>query len=464
MYKGEIMLKLSLDEIVKATKGKLLLNNNKEVEYISTSSKDIKENTLFIPIKGEKYDGHAFLEDAYNNGCRIFLIDKNHEFYKKDISLIEVNDTLLALGSLARFYLDKFNVDLIGVTGSVGKTSTRDIIYSVLNEKYKTLKNELNYNNEIGIPKTLFNLDYSYEKAVIEMGIDKKGDISYFKTIAPLKHAVISNIGLSHIVNFKNQEGIFHAKMEIAKDFNKENTLIVNGDDNFLKTLKYKKLPYNLLTYGFDKDNTIYCVSYEIVNGKINFKVNFKNKVYDYTIPSIAKHNIYNAMSAILIGNLYNLTYEEIKKGLESVSFTEGRLTIINKKDITIINDCYNASLDSIKSALNVLSTFKTRKVAILGDVLETGSYEEEIHKNIGKSIIGNTDILILVGDSIKYTYDEVIKNNFNKDNIYVFNTYEDVIKNIDNIIKKGDTILLKASHGIKLSNVVEYLDKTYEN
>ena len=458
------MLKLSLDEIVKATKGKLLLNNNKEVEYISTSSKDIKENTLFIPIKGEKYDGHAFLEDAYNNGCRIFLIDKNHEFYKKDISLIEVNDTLLALGSLARFYLDKFNVDLIGVTGSVGKTSTRDIIYSVLNEKYKTLKNELNYNNEIGIPKTLFNLDYSYEKAVIEMGIDKKGDISYFKTIAPLKHAVISNIGLSHIANFKNQEGIFHAKMEIAKDFNKENTLIVNGDDNFLKTLKDKKLPYNLLTYGFDKDNTIYCVSYEIVNGKINFKVNFKNKVYDYTIPSIAKHNIYNAMSAILIGNLYNLTYEEIKKGLESVSFTEGRLTIINKKDITIINDCYNAILDSIKSALNVLITFKTRKVAILGDVLETGSYEEEIHKNIGKSIIGNTNILILVGDSIKYTYDEVIKNNFNKDNIYVFNTYEDVIKNIDNIIKKGDTILLKASHGIKLSNVVEYLDKTYEN
>ena len=458
------MLKLSLDEIVKATKGKLLLNNNKEVEYISTSSKDIKENTLFIPIKGEKYDGHAFLEDAYNNGCRIFLIDKNHEFYKKDISLIEVNDTLLALGSLARFYLDKFNVDLIGVTGSVGKTSTRDIIYSVLNEKYKTLKNELNYNNEIGIPKTLFNLDYSYEKAVIEMGLDRKGDISYFKTIAPLKVAVISNIGLSHIANFENQEGIFHAKMEIAEHFNKENTLIVNGDDKFLKTLKDRKLPYNLLTYGFDEDNTIYCVSYEIVNGKINFKVNFKNKVYDYTIPSIAKHNIYNAMSAILIGNLYNLTYEEIKKGLENVSFTEGRLTIINKKDITIINDCYNASLDSIKSALNVLSTFKTRKVAILGDVLETGSYEEEIHKNIGKSIIGNTDILILVGNSIKYTYDEVIKNNFNKDNIYVFNTYEDVIKNIDNIIKKGDTILLKASHGIKLSNVVEYLDKTYEN
>lgn len=458
------MLKLSLDEIVKATKGKLLLNNNKDVKYISTSSKDIKENTLFVPIKGEKYDGHDFLEDAYNNGCRIFLIDKSHKFNKDYISLIEVDDTLLSLGSIGRFYLDKFDIDVIGVTGSVGKTSTRDIIYSVLNEKYKTLKNELNYNNEIGIPKTLFNLDYSYEKAVIEMGIDKKGDISYFKTIAPLKHAVISNIGLSHIGNFKNQEGIFHAKMEIAKDFNKENTLIVNGDDKFLKTLKDKELSYNLLTYGFDEDNTIYCVSYEIVNGKINFKVNFKNKVYDYTIPSIAKHNIYNAMAAILIGNLYNLTYEEIKKGLENVSFTEGRLTIINKKDITIINDCYNASLDSIISALNVLSTFKTRKVAILGDVLETGSYEEEIHKNIGKSIIGNTDILILVGNSIKYTYDEVIKNNFNKDNIYVFNTYEDVIKNIDNIIKKGDTILLKASHGIKLSNVVEYLDKTYEN
>ena len=459
------MLKLSLDEIVKGSRGRLLLNNNlNDIYYISTSSKDIKENTLFIPIKGEKYDGHDFLNDAYNNGCRMFLIDKNHDFYKKDISLIQVDNTLLSLGSIGRFYLDKFDIDVIGVTGSVGKTSTRDIIYSVLNVKYKTLKNELNYNNEIGIPKTLFNLDYSYEKAVIEMGLDRKGDISYFKTITPLKVAVISNIGLSHIANFENQEGIFHAKMEIAEHFNKENTLIVNGDDKFLKTLKDKELPYNLLTYGFDKDNTIYCVSYEIINGKINFKVNFKNKVYDYTIPSIAKHNIYNAMSAILVGDLYNLTYEEIKKGLESVSFTEGRLTIINKKDITIINDCYNASLDSTTSALNVLSTFKTRKVAILGDVLETGSYEEEIHKNIGKSIMGNTDILILVGNSIKYTYDEVIKNNFNKDNIYVFNSYEDVIKNIDNIIKKGDTILLKASHGIKLSNVVEYLDKTYEN
>lgn len=459
------MLKLSLDEIVKATKGRLLLNNNLNyIEYISTSSKDIKENTLFIPIKGEKYDGHDFLTDAYNNGCRIFLIDKNHDFYKEDISLIEVNDTLLSLGSIGRFYLDKFDIDVIGVTGSVGKTSTRDIIYSVLNEKYKTLKNELNYNNEIGIPKTLFNLDYSYEKAVIEMGLDRKGDISYFKTIAPLKVAVISNIGLSHIANFENQEGIFHAKMEIANDFNNENTLVVNGDDKFLKTLKNKKLSYNLLTYGFDNDNTIYCVDYEIINGKIKFTVNFNNKLYDYIIPSIAKHNIYNAMSAILIGNLYNLTYEEIKKGLENVLFTEGRLTIINKKDITIINDCYNASLDSTVSALNVLKTFKTRKVAVIGDVLETGSYEEEIHKNIGKNIINNTDILILVGNSIKYTYDEVIKNDFNKDNIYIFKTYEDVIKNIDNIIKKGDTILLKASHGIKLSNVVEYLDKTYEN
>lgn len=137
------MLKLSLDEIVKATKGKLLLNNNKEVEYISTSSKEIKENTLFIPIKGEKYDGHDFLEDAYNNGCRIFLTDKNHEFYKKDISLIEVNDTLLALGSLARFYLDKFNVDLIGVTGSVGKTSTRDIIIVFKLKNIKHLKMNL---------------------------------------------------------------------------------------------------------------------------------------------------------------------------------------------------------------------------------------------------------------------------------------------------------------------------------
>ena len=459
------MLKISIDDILKSTKGKSLLNYKEEdISYISTSSKDIKENTLFIPIIGEVYDGHKFMEDAYNNGCRNFLIDENHKFDKKDINLIQVKNTIVALGNIANFYLKKFNIDIIGVTGSVGKTSTRDIIYSVLNEKYKTLKNEGNFNNEIGIPKTLFNLDETYELAVIEMGIDKKGDINYFRTIADPKISVISNIGLSHIANFKNQEGIFNAKMEIADGFSKENTLIINGDDKFLKTLKTKNLSYNLLSYGFEKDNTIYCTSYEIQNGKINFTCKYNNKELNFSIPSIAKHNIYNSMSAILIGKLYNMTYEEIKKGLEEVKFTEGRLTIINKKNLTIINDCYNASLDSMISALNVLKTFKNRKIAVLGDILETGKYEEEIHKNIGKNIIGNTDILILVGNSIKYTYEEVIKEGFNKDNIYLFTTYEEVIKNIDKILKKDDVVLVKASHGIHLENVIDYLSKTYEN
>lgn len=453
------MYKFSINEIVLATKGKLLKkNSNQEITYISLNSNDIKENTLFIPIIGEVNDGHKFMESAYQNGCRTFLIDKNHKFNKEDINLIRVKDTTKSFGYISKYYKNKFNIQYIGVTGSVGKTSTKDMIYSVLNQKYKTLKNEGNFNNEIGVPKTLLNLDNTIEKAVIEMGMSYKGEIKHLANIVEPKIAIISNIGMSHIEHFKNQEGIFKTKMEITTNFTKDNILIVNGDDKFLKTLKTKKLKYKLLTYGFEKDNDIYCNNYKINEEKIDFSCIINNKEEKFTIPTPAKHNILNALAAILVGLENNIEIKDIKKGLKHFELTKMRLDIFKTDKYRIINDTYNASCDSMISALNVLKNYKDRRVAILGDIFETGVYEEKIHRTIGDNIKDNTDILITIGKSSEYIYDEAIRKGFNKNNAYHFDTKESFIKQKDKIIKEKDTILLKASRGMALETLIDQL------
>lgn len=459
------MLNLTINDIIVATDGRARkLVDNALINVVSTSSKEIDDNCLFIPIIGEIKDGHIYMEDAYQNGCRNFLIDKNHEFFKDDINLIEVSDTTKALGYIAKYYKKQFNIPYIGVTGSVGKTSTKDIIASVLKEQYNTLKNEGNFNNEIGLPKTLFKLNKDVEIAILEMGMSFKGEIKHLASLVCPDVAIISNIGMSHIENFDNQEGIFNAKMEITSFFNYDNTLIVNGDDENLKKLRNKKLNYKLLTYGFEDYNDIVCTNYEILDDKIKFSAKYNLEEFNCVIPSIAKHNIYNCLSAILVGKHFNLTNEQIIKGLENFTITKGRLTIINKKDITIIDDSYNASSDSMISALNVLKTYNKRRVAILGDILETGLYHEQIHRSVGKNILGNADFLVTVGCDCLYIKEEAINAGFLDSNIKSYNNYEELIKDIDNLIEKDDVILLKSSHGTHLDKVVEYLENNYED
>lgn len=459
------MEKLFIEELVSATNGKLeLSNNNSFISSISIDSREKLDNSLFIAIIGERLDGHCFLEDAYQNGYRTFIIDNDHTFFKDDINLIKVENTTKALGYISKYYKEKYNITSIGVTGSVGKTSTKDIIYSVLKEKYNTLKNEGNLNNEIGLPKTLFNLNDTYEVAVLEMGMSFKDEIKHLADITRPNIAVISNVGMSHIENFDNQDGIFNAKMEIASYFKEDNILIVNGDDSYLSKLKKENLSYKLITYGFDDDNDIVCTSYKIMNDKINFVAKYNGEEFNCLIPTVAKHNIYNSMAAIVIGKLLNIETSKIIEGLNNFQITKGRLTVINKKDITIIDDSYNASYDSMVSALNVLKLYNNRKIAILGDILETGDYEEEIHRNVGKHILNNCDILITVGKSSLYIKDEAIKQGFLEENIYSYDNSDLLINEIDNLIKQEDTILLKASHGINLNKVVTYLEENYEN
>ena len=457
------MNSLTISELVSATNGRLVFGNESDciIDVVIDSRKANKDN-VFVAVIGENLDGHKFMQSAYENGCKTFIKNASSsiKLNSSDINLIEVEDTQIAVGNIAKYYKEKFDIPYIGVTGSVGKTTTRDMIYATVSSRFNTLKNEGNLNNHFGVPLTLFNLDESYECAVIEMGMSNFKEIEYLANIVKPRIGVISNIGLSHIENLGSQEGILEAKMEIATNFNESNTLVVNGDDKFLATLKEKNLNYSLKTFGFNKNNDIYCESYEMNEEDLTFTCYIDGKKEEIFIPTVGEHNIYNAMAAILVGKELNISLDDIKKGLKNFKATKMRLDIIKNNKMTIINDAYNASPDSMEAALKILGRYKNRKVAILGDMFEMGEHSEYGHRLVGRYAIDNTDLLVAIGKDAIFMCDEAKSLGFDESNIYYFNTKEEAIENIDRLIKEDDVVLVKASRGMQLEKIVEYLNK----
>ncbi len=454
---------MTIKEIIDATKGKFIQGNIKDIiGSISTDTRRIKDGDLFIPLIGESFDGHDFIEKAWEKGAKAFLKDEKHDlnFPLENINIIEVKDTVKALGDLAKYYKNKFPIQYIGVTGSTGKTTTKDMLYAVLSKNYKTLKNEGNFNNHIGLPLTIFNLNEEYECAILEMGMSSTGEIEYLANIVDPQIGVISNIGLSHIENLGSQENILKAKLEITSNFKEEDILIVNGDDPYLKTLKNKNMSYHIKSFGFGKDNTIYCSEYKMNEGGIDITCVINEKEEVFFIPARGKHNIYNAMAGILVGLTMRLSVEQIRKGLLEFKSGKMRLDIIKKNDRIVINDAYNASPDSMKAALDILGEYKeNRKIAILGDMLEMGEYAEKGHRLLGDYIKDKGDILITVGKNALYIALQAKEEGFKEENILHFNKNEEVIEYLKDILKEKDVILVKGSRGMKLEEIVEFLD-----
>ena len=455
---------LTIKELILASEGQLVSKCNEEtiVSNIVIDSRKAGKDSAFVAIVGENLDGHNFINLAINQGCKTIIKNKNNnvDIENKEVNVIEVSDTEIALGDIAKFYKNKFKIPFIAVTGSVGKTTTRDMVYSTISAKYNSLKNVGNLNNQFGVPLTLFNLNKEHECAVIEMGMSGFNEIEYLANIVNPQIGIISNIGYSHVEHLGSRDGIFKAKMEIATNFDENSLLIVNGDDDCLKTLKTKVLVYKLRTFGFDKDNDIYCESYEMDEESINFVAVINRKKEEFFIPTVGKHNIYNAMAAILVGLNLNMTIEEIKDGLKNFQCTKNRLDIIKKDKLTIIDSVYNASIDSMSAALNILGRYENRRVAILGDMFEMGEFAEFGHRQVGKAALGNIDIMIAIGKDSEFIVKELKENNMNENNLYHFETKEEAIENLDNIIKDDDVILVKASRGMNLEKVVEYLNK----
>ncbi|MGL5507316.1 MAG: UDP-N-acetylmuramoyl-tripeptide--D-alanyl-D-alanine ligase [Paraclostridium sp.] len=361
---------------------------------------------------------------------------------------------------MAKYYKEKFIIPYIGVTGSVGKTTTKDMIYAAISNEFKTLKNEGNFNNHIGVPLTLFNLNKEHECAIIEMGMSNFKEIEYLANIVNPKIGVISNIGLSHIENLGSQDGILKAKLEITTKFNDTNTLIVNGDDEYLRKILKENFDYNLKTFGFDSSNDIYCTEYVMTEDSISFKCMIDGKEEDIFIPTVGKHNIYNAMASILVGLTLNMKLEDIKLGLKEFTASKMRLDIFKNGDLTIINDAYNASPDSMKAALDILGRYEKRRVAILGDMFEMGEHSEYGHRIVGEASINNVDVLVTIGDMSSFISDEAKRLGLNNKNIHHFDSKESAIESLENLINNDDVVLVKASRGMKLEKIVEYLSK----
>ena len=447
---------MKVSDIINICSGKLLYGNiNEEVNNFSKDTRTINKNDVYIGIKGASFDGNLFYMDAFNKGANVCILDNKEIDYKviKDKTIIIVDDSIKALGKLASYKRSLYDIPVIAVTGSVGKTSTRDIIYSVLKEKYNILKTEGNFNNDIGLPLTILGLK-NHDMMILEMGMNHFGEIEYLSNIAKPTHALITNVGTAHIGNLGSRENILKAKLEIISGLSKNGKLYINNDNDMIHN-HLEKIKEKVITVTIAIDNKSDYMASDIIEDA--FESKFKIDNYDFKINIGGRAFIYNSLMAYALGKEFNLTNKQIYNGINNVTLEKNRLEkIIGKKGETIINDTYNASFDSIKNAIELLSKSKyKRKILLLGDILELGDYSKEIHKNIAKEIKKyNFDKIILVGNEVKYIKEEL--NDYNE--VYLFKKEYETYKLLDEILNKEDIILLKGSHGINLINIVNHL------
>jgi len=452
-----------IEHLAKLLKSPLIIrNSNTKLKKVTFVEKEADSSSIFIGLlwRTKGIDTNTHFEKVYSAGCRNFITEV--DFEKEDINIIKVGKGFLALRLIASEHRKQYTTPLVAITGSVGKTSTKEMVYSVLSQQFNTLKNTGNFNTDQGVYKTLLELDQDHGVGVLEMSAYGKNSLARRMKITNPEVGIITSIGFSHIMLYKDQEELFETKMEIATCFQSNNLLIVNGDDDHLKRLKEKKLGYRLLTYGFNEDNDFVCRKYHFIDNSITFYVKSSTISEEFVIHTPAKHDIYNAMAAIIVGLHYNLSIDAIKKGLEEYSISKNRLRIKQIDNLRVIDDTYNASSSSMIAALDVLNTVckGSRRVAVLGDILELGSYAEQQHRLVGANILNMTDILVTIGENAKYINEEAINHGFRKKNCYHFAAISDFNKASTQIINSNDTILLKASHGMKFIKILEYLEK----
>lgn len=470
------MKKITIEEIIKATDGTLICGQNDSfITGVKHDSRECAEGDMFVAIIGENQDGHKYIPQVIKSGCNTVLVSHTDTWYrevvkdeadettKKDINIIKVDDTVYALGQLAAYYLSTLDVLKIAITGSVGKTSVRDMIYYALSEKYVCGRNLKNYNNFIGLPISIFQFDDKTEVVVLEMGMNNQGEIDRLAEIVKPHIAVITNIGITHIENLGSREGIFKAKMEVAEhicsyDDKNQGILIFPHDDEFL-TRERTVGDYRRIVIGEDgrSDYIISDIDDFGLEG-IQFTMEHMEESYRIKLDVPGRHNAVNAALATAVGCAAGLSMAEVQKGLLKTELTGNRLKKIKTEKLNIIDDTYNASPDSMKSALKVLeiSEAKGAKIAILGDMYELGKESEKQHHEVGLFAGGlKIDKLIAIGSmAVKIAEGASVKLS----DVSHYDQKEKFIEEADKFINPGDIILVKGSRGMKMEYIVEKL------
>lgn len=461
------MKNMTLENIEKACGGRYIgteAEKKTEVLGVVIDSRQVESGYLFVAIPGEKVDGHKFIPDVFAKGAAAVLSEQQLEDPAGPYILVE--STTKALRDLAEYYRKSLDIKVVGITGSVGKTSTKEMIASVLSEKYRVLKTEGNYNNEIGLPLTIFKIRAEHEVAVLEMGISEFGEMHRLATMANPDICVITNIGLCHLENLKTRDGILKAKTESFAHLKKDGIAILNGDDDKLSTVRQvgDKEPvfYGMeekMEYREDAKKSVYATGVENLGlYGMQARIHTPEGERDVRIPIPGEHNVYNALAATAVGLSLGLSLEQISSGILKAKTIGGRTNLLNTGSMTVIDDCYNANPVSMKASIDVLATAEGRKIAVLGDMGELGENEKKLHYEVGEYLAKKEiDVLFCAGE-LSEEIAKAAQKESKTCEVYYFKTRDALLEQLLPFLKKGDTVLVKASHFMEYPKIVKAL------
>lgn len=454
------MKNMSLIEITNACKG--VYHGVDSLKYqevcgVTIDSRQIKSDYLFIPIKGARVDGHDYINQVMEAGALCTLSEMKLPHTSFPYILVESCEQ--AIKDIAEHYRISLGIKVVGITGSVGKTSTKEMIASVISQKYNTLKTAGNFNNEIGLPLTIFNLTDAHEVAILEMGINHFDEMTRLSKVARPDIAVITNIGECHLEFLRDRDGVLQAKTEIFNHMTSDSQVILNGEDDKLITVQnvHGNKP---IFFGLSDDANIYADNIEnlgLLGTSCTINLT-KDRSFTCMIPIPGFHMVLNALAGACVGLELGLSDEEMKCGIEALVPVSGRNNILKSENLTIIDDCYNANPVSMKASIDVLSSATTRTVAILGDMGELGETQATMHYEVGQHATEkNIDVICCIGPLSKDMYNGAIERT-KANNIYYFETKKDFLENLTRLINKNDSILVKASHYMGFEEIVDTL------
>lgn len=452
------MKNLSLKNIIAAVDGKYLGDQallGREISTVTTDSRQVSKDCLFAAIRGERVDGHSYISSAFKSGALCVLAEHLPEG-EPGGPVILVPDTVEALGALAGFYRGGFDIPIIGVTGSVGKTTAKEMLFHVLEQKFKVHKTLKNLNNNLGVPLTLFGLDESYDAAVIEMGISHFGEMSQLGKMVRPKYALYTSIGAAHLEFLGDYDGVLKAKTEMLEYLAPDGAVFINGDDSTLRKLR---CPRRIVSFGMGADCDVRAADVKLLGAEgTEFTVTSGDRSFRVKTGSFGLHMVTAALGAAAIGIELGLSDAEIARGISQYAPVGGRSALEKTNKLTIINDCYNANPTSVMSALDSLALLPcSRRVAVLGDMLELGEKSAELHWQCGEhAALKGIDAVLTTGELSLNTYEGAMETGC-PDAIH-FSTREELIAALPGIVREGDTVLVKASHSRKFDEIVERL------
>jgi len=471
---------LTLADLIEAITEKRPAWGSAKVTGAVVDSRLTKTGNLFVALQGEKRDGHDYVADAFSRGAQFALIEKdiNHQCAQLDlrdkdllskvdgVSLpvcLRVENCLAALQTIARYWRKKLNLRVIGITGSVGKSTTKEVVASVLEQRYQTIKNPGNLNNEIGLPLTMLHLNEKTERAVLEMGLYVPGEIAFLCDIAKPHVGVITNVGLVHAERAGSQEAIAKGKSELVQALPEapEGTAILNYDDPWVRGMA-DKTKAKVFFYGLSPEADLWADQVEGLGlDGVRFRLHYRGETLFLRVPMIGRHSVHTSLRAAAVGLVEGLTWQEIVNGLRSGN-TQLRLVAVRAKNgALILDDTYNASPQSMLAALNLLHEMKGKKIAVLGDMLELGQYEEEAHRMVGVRAAEVADALITVGSLGKIIASSARDFGFPVEHISEFETNEEAIDYLQSFLVEGDVVLIKGSRGMHMEAIVNALEVT---